>query len=386
MKRTSRNPTRRKGPRTGGIPVSEATVTRILNKIFRSPQAKKVRVRRLTPKGYVLTKAPYGDKAVMFMPARSRKRYRSGYSIEVEDKIASYATGKTEPLVVTVLDKERAVPYEHSGAGGWQRSTRLAKVSKVPKKERLARIDRALAALGLRVTPKRVKRLLASAFARTRRSVGRTAHIALVSRFGVPTKKERLRLKLGNVLRHELAHAMDESARKAQMRREETLYEDDRSELERDATLAVWILGLPRRHLAVWEDTRPRPLPARVKRTSRPSARAPRQPQPRVFDAAYFNDPKEVTARIVEILHELGGEDGSFRAELLYAPPRATRSERVLEAMRNSSETFVRIEPVLTPQNFARVVRAVYDRYHTEPWFPQAGGILKNRRTSRRVR
>jgi hypothetical protein len=358
VKRTSRNPTRRVGPRTGAIPVREADVQRILNKIFRSKQVRAVRGQA----GYV-----------MLHPARSRRRLARTHAIDVTDKIESYATGKVEPLLVSVLDKKRAVPVEHSTSGGWQSSKLKAETVVLPKRERVARLSRAIEALGKRVTPKRIERLLGTYAARRRWVHGREARIALVARFGVPLDKQQLRVRLGDVLRHELAHAMDETARQDQMAR----WRDVDHELEDDTASVVYGLGLPRSLLSVWNDptlppkrSTPRPLPE------------PRKP--RVFDDAYYNDPKEITARLVEIFHELDHEN-AFKTELDFQSFEHDRNKRVLRSMRWTSDTFNKLERRLTPKNFARVMKAVYDRYHAEPWFPQATGVYKNRRrTSRR--
>lgn len=102
----NRNPTRRKGPKTGAIHVSDVVVGRVMNKILRSPRVKNL-----------------GGDAVMFASAPRSRRYQTRFKIEVKDKVRSYATGKTDPLVVTVIDKEH-VPIEHLQSGGWMSSSR----------------------------------------------------------------------------------------------------------------------------------------------------------------------------------------------------------------------------------------------------------------------
>jgi hypothetical protein len=340
--------------------VREADVQRILNKIFRSRQIRDV---------------PGHPGYVMLHEVKGRRLF-DRHVIKVRDKIESYATGKKEPLVVSVFDRER-VSIEHSTSGGWQSSRLDEKLIMVPKKVRVARLSRAIEAMGKRVTPKRISTLLGTHVARRKWIPGREVQIALVARFGEPFKKDWLRERLGDVLRHELAHAMDETARQDQMAR---WADRDGDEFERDTAGVVLGLGLPRRLLNVWHDVK-RPERKRKKKVLRTS-REPRKP--RVFDAAYYNEPKEVTARIVEILYELDRED-ALKIELELFGTKYGRSNQLLAATRWASPTFARLEMWLTPKSFARVMKAIYDRYHAEPWFPQATGVYKNRRrTSRR--
>lgn len=351
----NRNPTRRKGPRTGAIHVSDVVVGRVMNKILRSPRVKNL-----------------GGDAVMFASAPRSRRYQTRFKIEVKDKVRSYATGKTDPLVVTVIDKEH-VPIEHLQSGGWMSSSRRVDETKVPREKRLTRAREAIRAIGLRETPARMERLMRSvAFARWNLRPQRSANITLVVKFDAPVRLKRLR----NVLRHELAHAMDEGVRRKQMAWLAQTYDDHRTEEERDAAIAASIL--PRVPQETRDALRRRPP---EKRTSkRTSKRGPKQ-----FDVAYYNEPAEVTARIVEILHELS-ENDAFKSELRFQQdsyPR-DRAKMVVDSVSWVSPTFAQIADILTPRNFARVMKAIYDRYHNEPWFPQSTGVLKNRRTSRR--
>lgn len=409
MRRTSRNPTRRVGPRTGAIPVSEEQVSRIIGKIFRSGGVKPVRSKSGASLVKLVGRTLARSRTVG--AGKHKKRLTIRYTtnrIEVRDKIENYATGKVDPLIVEVVDGDSWAAERHPGASGWAGTEEVWEGRRVSKRDRLARITRAIEALGLRPTEKRVSKALESRVASQDRRGMRTARVTLVAHFNEPYNKKALRESMTQTLRHELAHSMDESVRRRQIARLGT--QTDLDQLEQDVPSVAYALHLPRKKIRDWfwtmglqaveeqrgteqerQERRRRrlKLPRRKSAaTSRPiSPGQPTEPQDR-FGERYYNDPVEVTARIVEILHELDTSTPyslSLREELARLPSfYPDRSQRLLVAIRFSSRTFTNIEHILTPANFARVMKAIYDRYHTESWWPQATGVYKNRRTSRR--
>lgn len=363
------NPTRREGKRTGAIPVDEAQVSRIVNKIFRSPRAKRDRngdITLTTKTSYITLKRGKGKKV------RFRRTSRE---IDVKDKVASYATGIKEPLLVRVVDRRSWDAHNHEGAGGWASTHEMLPGKKVPQKKRVERISRALEALGVRPTETLVNRALAAGVA-SHEHDRRVAAVHLVTDFDEPYPERWLRTRLSNVLRHELAHSADEQVRRRQMSH---VYGSTPFDvLNDDVVHVVRALGLPRKKLLEWDRTVRDPR----RTSSRPVRRSNVEDK---FGADYYNDPVEVTARLPEIFEEISKKRPRVAADVSELMKMGQARGQALEtAFMWSSPTLSTIAFHWTPKTQRRVMTAMYDRFHEEPWWPRATGVLKNRRTSRR--
>lgn len=344
------NPTRRIGERTGAIPVSEEQIERIINKLLRGRGVKR--------RDGLMSIVGVG----VFQP-----------QLTARDSVTSYATGKKEPLIVRLVDAGGEVAQRHSGAGGWASTKDSARGRRASKKERVARISRAIEAIGLRPTEKRLQKALARGVARRSFLDERHAAIHLTFPFNEWHDETVIRRTLANVLRHELAHSMDEYVRRKQMGR--AGMRSPLEELSRDVHHVSWVLKLPKRTISKWDET--------IEDTM---ARAPRPPRREEFGADYYNRPEEVTARIPEVFAEIESKGQKVGREIdaLMRYRGETRARAVEMSLLWASRTLRDLAHHGTPKTMRRVMTAIYDRFHREPWWPPATGVLKNRRTSRR--
>jgi len=377
------NPTRRKGRRTGGIPVPKALVEKILRQIFSNVHVVRTMLRpqRKDAEAQLLAAIFGEDQAeehVTFVPTELGGH--KFWSFTIHDTIQSYVTGKRESLEVSVRDLERdkGSPYS-GGVAGWQSSGSADPVN-AGKAERVERVKKALVGLGLEPSPAMVRKVFAEdpsfAVFSIKPTEKRTVQVNLAVKFMTPMPRRALEDYFRSTLVHEIAHGLDEGLRMRHVRRSKESEEEDRLFWEsEDAEEVAELLGLPL-------PTHPRKEAALRRLTDRKVHFKPTK--------EYYERPSEVTARIAEIFSEVDRRLKLFKAMVQQAPVERAmgierpRAARLLKALRTVSATFKRDEKNWDEASLARVLRAVYDRYHHEKWFPKATGVYKNRRTSRR--
>jgi hypothetical protein len=369
-------PTRRKGLRTGGIPVPKALVEKILRTIFASehvmhtvgvPAGAATREERMLA-------AIFGEDRPMplvtFLPwGRELGKEYVSWRHQFRFNIQSYVTGKHEALEVVVRDlkRDKFSPFS-GGVSGWQTSS-SGDLVELPKAQRVERARAALLLLGVEPSPVMIRKVFTAdpSFAMYGEAPEQRAiEVNLAVEFEKPLSLKQVENSFRSTLVHEIAHGLDEGLRLRDLRRRKEHEQEDRLDALSDAEDIAFALGLPD------------PVLPREKAVHRLTSRKKRHFVP---TKEYYELPHEVTARIPEIFSQVGQRLTRFKAML--ASP-GDRSSALLSALRSVSPTFRTGEKNWDQQSLARILRAVYDRYHHEKWFPQATGVYKNRRTSRR--
>jgi hypothetical protein len=287
--------------------------------------------------------------------------------------VRNYVTGKNEVLRVTVRDLERDKHSAYaSGVAGWQESS-SDDIVELPKAQRRERAARALKLLGIDPTPAMIKKVFdadeAFAMFGSPPLGQRVIEVSLAVNFMVPLRRSEIEREFRDTLVHEIAHGLDEGLKARHVRRVQRMAaEYEAMEADHEAAEVAGLLGLP-----IAEEAR----------DDGPSGpRSSRKKKHFVPTQAYYELPTETTARIAEIFSQVDRNLASFKRDLRWVT--SSRSDTLLRALRYTSFTFRRMEPRWDRLSLQRVLRAVYDRYHREKWFPQPTGVLKNRRTSRR--
>jgi hypothetical protein len=270
--------------------------------------------------------------------------------------------------------QDRTFTYE-SGVLGTQ-SSEHAEIKVLPKARRAVLAKATLRRLGIKPTSDLIETLLKGAFALYWSPPGkREAVVTLTVPFKQDLPLRSLDDSFRSTLVHEIAHVLDEGIRLKQIRsREAAEKEFARGEANIQMEEAAEILGLP--------------MPPPPPEVEAPVSESRRKKEALVPTADYYNLPQEVTARLPEIFDELdrnASSVGSHAASLVAIG--TPRDQVVLSTLRWWSPTFRSASKHWSDTSLKRVLRAVYDRYHDEPWFPKATGVYKNsRRTSRRRR
>jgi len=369
------NPTRRKGPRTGAIPVPKALVDKIVRAIFARPEVVHT-FGTLAPISAEerLLNAIVGERPtelVTFTPLIIPGTHVKLWHFSLYFRIRSYVTGKEEELEVTIRDmkRDKFSSYE-SGVSGWQQSA-TGEIVELPKATRRERVRKALVLLGVDPTPTMIKKVFSAdpTIALYGDLAGqRVAQVSVAFEFNVPAKRQWAEEYVRNTLVHEIAHVLDEGAKLRQMRAmreggKDTVLADDFMDAQDIADL----LDLP-----------PPPEP-RVSLDPRRTSKKHFTPT-----TAYFERPSETTAHIVEIFDQVDRRVRDLKYYLRLNQSFEDRGPSLVRALRKVSSTFRYMEQKWDARSLNRVLRAVYDRYHREKWFPPPTGVLKNRRTSRR--
>lgn len=296
----------------------------------------------MTPKGLVFDMQP------LSAPLKEATEGRRGVPDALKIgtlRVPLYVTG--EKIKVSLF-----VTYGAATAG--RASVTVEGEKKVTMAEREARVAEALRRIGTTVTPKKFARLTDEIFSF---KPGLDISVDLPRR---PLRPEDLRM-VRAVLVHELTHVADETARRVRDRNIE------KSDKLSDIEMIVDALGLPPYEPKRGED---------VEATSS-------------YGTEYANSPTEVTAMISEIMEEIGSfkeKYDAFRVRLMLSGARRpkSRAKMLIAFFRWASPTFAEFESEWEPKNLNRVLRALWDRYHTEKTFPMPQGVYQNRRTSRR--
>jgi hypothetical protein len=340
MRRTSRlphqSPTRRQGPRTGAIPVDPALVERMMRAILR--KAKETR------RGLAfdfMSDVPYAIRK-----ADEARGIRRSVPVKVGTyKVEVYATGKPEKIALLIGHDS-----EVEGRTGLDTGDEI----EPSKAEKLKRVKEALRKLKVTVPKSEMEELTDAVFS------WKTELFVFVSVPEGPLGKDDIN-KIRATLVHELIHVADEARRRGYKR------DSEKNDALSDVENVAEQLGLGEYIPKKSEMIRASPTDG----------------------AAYANDPREVTAQIGEIMHEIGSMDNlaRFRLRRLLEgrPGIGNRSQELIAFFRWMSPTFRDFSSDWTPKSRNRVLKALWDRYHMDEWFPEAKGILKNRRTSRRT-
>lgn len=341
MRRTSRlplqNPTRRQGPRTGTIPIDPALVERMMRAILR--KAKKTR--------HGLAFDLMSDVPDVIRRVDEAKGIRRSVSVKVGTyKVEVYGTGKPEKISLLI---------GHDNSVGGRAGIDTGDEIELSKAKKLKRVKEALRKLKVTVPKSEMEELTDVIFS------WKNGIFVFISVPEGPLSKDDVdRIRASLV--HELIHVADEA------RRQDHKRESERSDALSDVEMVAEQLGLGEYIPKKSEMVRARPKRG----------------------AAYVNDPREVTAQIGEIMHEIGSMDNlaKFRLDRLMdgKPTIGNRSRELIAFFRWMSPTFREFSPDWTPKSRNRVLRALWDRYHMDKRFPEAKGVLKNRRTSRRTR
>lgn len=319
----------RSGPRTGAVHLPEGLVDTVMSSLI-SKGTK-------TPRGLVIRfgrTGTVGKRIVM-------ERIPLGVF-----RVPNHATGKITEASVFLSQGERPEG---------RMTVMPMKPRAIPTKEKLRRVRAALRRLGASVSEKRLSKLADDTIFDW--YYGTDVTIDIPAR---PLGRSDL-LRLRAVIRHELTHVADETTRRYHAR------ESAKSDALTDIDMVSEALGL--------DEYVPKGREAMA---------------PMAHDGeAWANDPKEVTAMIAEIMEEIGDFGKNIMAfrvrRMLDGRPRFPSREReVIAFFRWISPTYREISSEWTPKNLNRVLRALWDRYHNEPGFPAAEGLLPNRRSSRR--
>jgi hypothetical protein len=341
MRRTSRlphqNPTRRQGPRTGAIPIDPALVERMMRAILR--KTKKTR--------HGLVFDLMSDVPDFIRKADEARGVRRSLSVKVGTyKVEVYGTGKPEKITLRI---------GHDDSVGGRTGIDTGDEIELSKAKKLKRVKEALRKLKVTAPKSVMEELTDSIFS------WKTGTFVFVSVPEGPLSKDDIN-KIRATLVHELIHVADESRRRSHRR------ESEKNDALADVEMVAEQLGLGEYI----------PKKSELIRVS------PKE------GADYANSPREVTAQIGEIMHEIGSMDNlaKFRLSRMLEGKRGfgSRSQELIAFFRWMSPTFMEYSSDWTPKSRNRVLRALWDRYHMDKWFPEAKGVLKNRRTSRRPR
>jgi len=260
--------------------------------------------------------------------------------------VTNPVTKVTSRVPVSLVQGDRA-------AGRY--TTEIVGERRTSKADRKARAVKAIGRLCLKLPAKKIDELADMLF-----SFNERREIVL----NVPSRPLKLKdlSTLRAVLAHELTHAADEGARRHRIAQDKKMQLlDDIDVISDELKLGEYI-------------------PTKRERIEAAS----------VGDTEWSNDPREVTAMLNEIATEIGDFDSamdSFRFSLRVAgrPEFKSRDRELIAFLRWQSPTFREVSSEWTPKSLKRVLRSIWDRYHTEKKFPKATGVLKNRRTSRRT-
>lgn len=182
--------------------------------------------------------------------------------------------------------------------------------------------------------------------------------------FERPYARNKLLDQLESTLRHELAHAMDESIRQRHWRMVE---EDNRQSCLADI---AYLLGV-RRHKEEHE--------------FQPMTEGEDEWTPEQW-ATYYNLPTEVAARLVQTVHELANRWAIWDLQDSLRDSDEPASSILVAWARSNSPTVSRMWPHLDENNQRRVMRALYDMaiYDIAEVRKDTPMILPNRRRRRR--
>jgi len=323
--------TRRTGPRTGAIHVPKKLLDRIMAVLVSKGEK--------TDAGLVFDFSNPDLPLVLRQALAARGRKPQSIPIE----LGTYHLRSRETGRMFKVDVQATRGFHGNAAGATSISTLEQRRLSKPERRRLA--QRALHTLGVtNVPPDSVIDQI------VRFGGGLSVSIEIPDQ---PVKGRGLRL-IRSVLAHELTHVVDESSRIFRELSEKAGNAND------DVAAIAETLGLP-------------PREGRLPDLG--------------YEEGWENAKREVTAMIREIMEEIDYPDG-FTKKIMHFrivhPPRKTRDQSLIAFFRWASPTFAENSSHWTKKNLERVLRALWDRYHSQRGFPQAEGVLKNRRTSRR--